>query len=173
MGEPAERRRRQLEALCPNEPRGRDGGDETSTGSNHTPRPGQRQDPAVQPMRLQGPSGCIRLTFVCHWTAVPALWLFSQALIGDEFSDTRKPPKGSAHLNQIGGTVMQMASKRVKKAGSGAVLPKAKSTAGGKSIRSVDDLLSGKQRKDLRSDLHEMAQLRRDAEASSGALRLS
>ncbi len=68
---------------------------------------------------------------------------------------------------------MRMASKSVKKAGSGAVLPKAESSAGGESIRSVDDLLSGKQRKDLRADLHEMARLRRDAEASSGALRLS
>jgi len=68
---------------------------------------------------------------------------------------------------------MDVAGKSVKKSGGGGVLPKAESTAGGKSIRSVDDLLSGKQRKDLRADLHEMARLRRDAEASSGALRLS
>ena len=53
------------------------------------------------------------------------------------------------------------------------VLPKASSKAGGKTIRSVDQLLTSKQRKVLRNDLSEMARRRREAEASSSTLRLS
>lgn len=53
------------------------------------------------------------------------------------------------------------------------VLRKANSTAGGKTIRSVDQILTSKQRKDLHADLSEMARRRREAEASSGNLRLS
>lgn len=55
----------------------------------------------------------------------------------------------------------------------GAVLPKVSSKAGGKTIRSVDQLLTSKQRHNLRRDLSEMARQRREAEASSGTLRLS
>jgi hypothetical protein len=53
------------------------------------------------------------------------------------------------------------------------VLPKASSKAGSKTIRSVDQLLTTKERSDLRRDLAEMARQRREAEASSGTLRLS
>jgi hypothetical protein len=54
-----------------------------------------------------------------------------------------------------------------------AVLPKAGSKAGRKTIRSVDQLLTAKQRRSLHRDLSEMARRRREAEASSGTLRLS
>lgn len=54
-----------------------------------------------------------------------------------------------------------------------AVLPQASSKAGRKTIRSVDQLLTSTQRRELRQDLSEMARRRRDAEASSGTLRLS
>jgi hypothetical protein len=63
-----------------------------------------------------------------------------------------------------------------KKSAAGAkhdVLPKSSSSAGGKAIRSVDQILTDKQRTELRSDLTEMARLRREAEASSGTLRFS
>lgn len=53
------------------------------------------------------------------------------------------------------------------------LLPKASSKAGRKTIRSVDQLLTSKQRKLLRDDLSEMARRRREAEASSSTLRLS
>lgn len=53
------------------------------------------------------------------------------------------------------------------------VLPKASSKAGGRTIRSVDQLLTSKQRKVLRDDLSDMARRRRQAEASSSTLRLS
>lgn len=53
------------------------------------------------------------------------------------------------------------------------MLPKAGNKAGRKTIRSVDQLLTTKQRNNLRRDLAEMARQRRDAEASSGTLRLS
>lgn len=56
---------------------------------------------------------------------------------------------------------------------SAAVLPKVGSKAGGKTIRSVDQMLTTKQRSALRQDLTEMARQRREAEASSGTLRLS
>jgi hypothetical protein len=52
------------------------------------------------------------------------------------------------------------------------LLPKASSKAGQKKIRSVDQLLTPKQRKVLRDDLSEMARRRRQAEASSSTLRL-
>jgi hypothetical protein len=54
-----------------------------------------------------------------------------------------------------------------------AVLPKAGNKAGGKTIHSVDQLLTSKQRRQLRQDLSEMARSRREAEASSATLRLS
>lgn len=54
-----------------------------------------------------------------------------------------------------------------------AVLPEVTSKAGGKKISSVEQLLTVKQRKVLRSDLTEMAKRRREAEAASGNLRLS
>jgi len=54
-----------------------------------------------------------------------------------------------------------------------AVLPKVSSKAGGRKIRSVDQMLSNEQRKALRADLSEMARRRREAEASSSTLRLS
>ena len=54
-----------------------------------------------------------------------------------------------------------------------AVLPKAGSKAGRKTIRSVDELLTSKQRHNLHRDLSEMARRRREAEAHSGTLRLS
>ncbi len=54
-----------------------------------------------------------------------------------------------------------------------ALLPKATSKAGQKTIRSVDQLLTSKQRRLLRDDLSEMARRRREAEASSSTLRLS
>lgn len=61
-----------------------------------------------------------------------------------------------------------------KRASTGAVvLPKAGNKAGRKTIRSVDQLLTTKQRQNLRRDLAQMARQRRDAEASSGTLRLS
>jgi hypothetical protein len=53
------------------------------------------------------------------------------------------------------------------------VLPKASSKAGAKTIRSVEQLLTSTQRAKLRRDLSEMARRRREAEASSGTLRLS
>lgn len=52
------------------------------------------------------------------------------------------------------------------------LLPKASSKAGPKNIRSVDQLLTPKQRKVLRDDLSEMARRRRQAEASSSTLKL-
>lgn len=54
-----------------------------------------------------------------------------------------------------------------------AVLPRADSKAGNKTIKSVEQLLSRKEQDSLRSDLSEMARQRRKAEASSGNLRLS
>jgi len=53
------------------------------------------------------------------------------------------------------------------------VLPRASNKAGSKTLRSVDELLTAKQRCELRGDLSEMARRRREAEASSGTLRLS
>lgn len=53
------------------------------------------------------------------------------------------------------------------------VLPQVTSKAGTKKIRSVDQILTTKQRNALRSDLSEMARRRREAEASSSTLRLS
>lgn len=53
------------------------------------------------------------------------------------------------------------------------VLPKVGSKAGRKTIHSVDQILTTKQRRALRQDLTEMARQRREAEASSGTLRLS
>ena len=53
------------------------------------------------------------------------------------------------------------------------VLPKVGSKAGSKTLRSVDQMLTTKQRRALRQDLTEMARQRREAEASSGTLRLS
>lgn len=69
----------------------------------------------------------------------------------------------------------KVSTKAVKavRGASGSVLPKASSKAGGKTIRSVDQLLTPRQRKVLHSDLSDMAQRRRQAEASSSTLRLS
>jgi hypothetical protein len=53
------------------------------------------------------------------------------------------------------------------------VLRPTTSSVGKRSIRSVDQLLTTKQRSDLRDDLSEMARQRRDAETSSSSLRLS
>lgn len=72
------------------------------------------------------------------------------------------------------GTVTYMATKKVKAAGR--VLPPVKTsrrTSKSSKLRSVDDLLSTGQRRELRADLDRMARIRRDAEATSGALRLS
>lgn len=66
---------------------------------------------------------------------------------------------------------MTMAKRRASSARD--VLPPATSKAGSKTIRSIDQLLTTKQRSDLRSDLSEMARQRREAEASSSTLRLS
>lgn len=66
---------------------------------------------------------------------------------------------------------MRVAKRRV--ATGAVVLPRTTSKAGRKAIRSVDQLLTTKQQQDLRRDLTEMAQRRREAEASSGTLRLS
>lgn len=69
---------------------------------------------------------------------------------------------------------MDMATKKAK--ASGRVLPPVKASRRGSSrlsLRSVDDLLSPSQRRELRADLDKMAKIRRDAEATSGTLRLS
>ena len=66
---------------------------------------------------------------------------------------------------------MEMAKRRTS--ASAVVLPKAGSKAGSKTIRSVDELLTAKEQRALRQDLSEMARRRREAEASSGTLRLS
>ncbi len=42
-----------------------------------------------------------------------------------------------------------------------------------KTLRSIDDLLTGRQRTALQRDLATMAKIRRDAEATSSSLRLS
>lgn len=62
---------------------------------------------------------------------------------------------------------------RRNKATTRTVLPQVTSKAGTKNIRSVDQILTTKQRTALRSDLSEMARRRREAEASSSTLRLS
>ena len=53
------------------------------------------------------------------------------------------------------------------------VLPKVGSKAGRTTLRSVEQMLTAKQRKALHDDLSEMARCRREAEASSSSLRLS
>lgn len=53
------------------------------------------------------------------------------------------------------------------------ILPKAESRAGEKQIKSVEDILTPKQRKALHDDLSEIARRRHQAEASSASLRLS
>jgi hypothetical protein len=62
---------------------------------------------------------------------------------------------------------------RRKSSSSGAVLPRATSRAGSKAIGSVDQILTPKQRNKLRNDLSEMARQRREAEVSSGSMRLN
>lgn len=70
------------------------------------------------------------------------------------------------------GTVTHMAVKKTKKAtASTRVLPAVKKTTS-RRLRSVDDLLTTPQRRQLNSDLDRMAKLRRNAEATSGTLRL-
>lgn len=66
---------------------------------------------------------------------------------------------------------MKVAKRRASKGT--AVLPKATSKAGSKSLRSVDQILTSGQRTKLRRDLSAMARSRREAEATSGTLRLS
>lgn len=53
------------------------------------------------------------------------------------------------------------------------ILPKAESRAGKREIKSVEEILTAKQRKALYEDLSEMARRRHEAEASSASLRLS
>ena len=67
----------------------------------------------------------------------------------------------------------KVVQKAVRRTNASVVLPKASSKAGGRTIRSVDQLLTSKQRKVLRDDLSDMARRRRQAEASSSTLRLS
>lgn len=72
------------------------------------------------------------------------------------------------------GVSSKAAGKTTRKGSSGGVvLPKASSKAGGRTIHSVDQLLTSKQRKVLRDDLSDMARRRRQAEASSSTLKLS
>lgn len=54
-----------------------------------------------------------------------------------------------------------------------AARPAAKSTAGAKQLRSLDEILSPEQRTQLHDELLDMARKRRDAEATSASLRLS
>jgi len=78
---------------------------------------------------------------------------------------------GALHLHECKGWRLAVSKRRASVGGM--VLPKAGSKAGNRRISSVEQLLTSKQRQDLRDDLSEIARRRREAEASSSTLKLS
>ena len=65
---------------------------------------------------------------------------------------------------------MKVASKQASR--TQAILPKTDNKAGEKTLKSVEQMLTTEQRRDLHDDLSEMARCRREAEASLSSFRL-
>lgn len=149
-------------------PRASEAGDGDANPDDSCANADSRPHTPLQRVRLHGPASGIRVTVIDDRLPVPTVWKAAAGSLMDGGAGAE-----CALAAGLTPRVSRMGSKKASASrAKSAVLPP-QAASGGQKVERAGDLLSDAQRKSLRTELSQLARIRREAEASSATLRLS